>query len=175
MSSLSGSEIANIPTMLCIRDTVLDTDTVAVREIVASSGFFHDHEIEVAAELVTDRLRRRAASDYLFLFGERDGRVVGYTCYGPIACTTGSFDLYWIAVHDRERGGGIGRELLRHTEHRIAAMQGRRIYIETSSREQYAPTRRFYERCGYSAEAQLRDFYAPGDDKVIYVRSVDRT
>ena len=44
------------------------------------------------------------------------------------------------------------------------------MYIETSNRPQYASTRAFYERCGYVCEAVLRDFYAPGDDKVIFVR-----
>ena len=33
--------------------------------------------------------------------------MIGYVCYGPIACTVGSFDLYWIAV-DRRRARGRG-------------------------------------------------------------------
>ena len=28
----------------------------------------------------------------------------------------------------------------------------------------------FYERLGFFRETQLRDFYAPGDDKVFYVK-----
>jgi RimJ/RimL family protein N-acetyltransferase len=35
----------------------------------------------------------------------------------------------------------------------------------------YNRTRRFYERCGYREEATLREFYSPGDDKVIYVKA----
>jgi hypothetical protein len=34
--------------------------------------------------------------------------------------------------------------------------------------EKYVSTRRFYERTGFTAEAVLKDFYRPGDDKVIY-------
>jgi hypothetical protein len=34
------------------------------------------------------------------------------------------------------------------------------------------PTHRFYERCGYRQAAFLEDFYAPGDGKVIFVRSL---
>ena len=49
---------------------------------------------------------------------------------------------------------------------------GRRVYVETSGRAQYEPTRRFYEACGYAREAVLTDFYAPGDDKVIYGQSL---
>jgi hypothetical protein len=44
------------------------------------------------------------------------------------------------------------------------------VYVETSGRRDYAPTRAFYERAGYRPEARLADFYAPGDDKWIYVK-----
>jgi hypothetical protein len=30
-----------------------------------------------------------------------------------------------------------------------------------------------YERAGYRAEAVLQDFFAPGDDKIIYSKPVD--
>lgn len=157
---------------LVMRTEVHPSDRAAVREIVASSGFFHAFEIDVAVELVEDRLERGDASDYRFIFAEADGRPVGYACYGPIACTVGSFDLYWIAVHESHRGSGLGRRLMNEVESRIAGEGGRKVYIETSSRQQYEPTRRFYERCGYVVEAVLPDFYAAGDGKVIFARTL---
>jgi hypothetical protein len=57
-------------------------------------------------------------------------------------------------------------------EQRIPELGGTRIYVETSSRAQYEPTRAFYERRAYRKEVVLEDFYAPGDGKVIYVKSV---
>lgn len=157
---------------LTFRDTVRSSDADAVRDIVASTGFFTSAEIEVAVELVHDRLSRGERSEYFFLFADCDGRVVGYSCYGPIACTVGSFDLYWIAVHEKWRGRGIGSVLLRATEERIAAAGGRAIYVETASRAQYDPTRRYYENNRYVREATLKDFYTPGDDKVIYSKRI---
>ena len=100
------------------------------------------------------------------MFADRDGETVAYTCYGPIAVTVGSYDLYWIAVDKQQQHQGWGRILLAETERLIRAEHGRRIYIETSTREHYAPTRAFYERCGYHCEAAIKDFYAPGDDQV---------
>lgn len=160
------------PVVAPFRDTVRPTDAAAVRDIVASSGFFADHEIDIAVELVDEHLARGLASGYHFVFIDDAAGPVGYACYGPIGCTVGSFDLYWIAVRDAARGQGLGRRLLREVERRIAALDGRRIYIETSSRELYEPTRAFYLRCGYTEEARLADFYAPGDAKVIYSRAV---
>jgi ribosomal protein S18 acetylase RimI-like enzyme len=157
------------------REEVKPADCDVVRQIVASSGFFSAGEIEVAVELVEERLHKGAKSGYFFIFAEESEVVVGYSCFGPIACTNSSFDLYWIAVDDRYRRLGIGKELLYHTESRIAEAGGDRIYVETSSRAQYEATRLFYEKSGYRKEASLKDFYAPGDDKVIYVKTLRRS
>ena len=57
---------------------------------------------------------------YHFLFAEQDGRTVGYTSFGPIACTKESYDLYWICVAGDYRGKGLGTQLLEQTEEAIA-------------------------------------------------------
>jgi predicted N-acetyltransferase YhbS len=155
---------------LIFRENILPGDNAAIRAIVASSGFFYDHEIEVAVELVEERQEKGIQSGYLFVFAEQDGRVVGYCCYGPIACTTGSFDLFWIAVHNDLRGQGIGKILLKKNEELIAAQGGRGIWVETSGQEKYQPTREFYLHNHYQLEAVLKDFYGPGDDKFIFVK-----
>lgn len=156
--------------LLTFRQEVLQSDAQHVRELTTSTGFFMDAEIDVAVELVEERLSKGESSGYYFVFAEQGGRVVGYTCFGPIPCTMASFDLYWIAVHDSCRGQGIGKALMRKSEECIAAMGGTRVYIETSSRAQYVPTRQFYFACGYQEAAVLADFYAPGDGKVIYLK-----
>ena len=69
-------------------------------------------------------------------------------------------------------GRSIGRLLLEQTEELIRQAGGRQVYIETSNRHHYAATRGFYLRCGYRQEALLANFYAPGDDKVIYVKEL---
>ncbi len=162
---------------LRLREQVLPEDVEAVRRIVGSSGFFSPEESALAVELVRERLARGQASGYLFLFAEPSGGgapggagPLGYSCFGPIPCTQASFDLYWIAVHRDARGGGLGRLLLSASEERIRELRGLRVYAETSSREQYAPTRAFYEHLGYRREATLEDFYAPGEGKVVYVK-----
>lgn len=152
------------------REEVIPNDQQSVRDVLDSTGFFYPAEIDVAVELVQERLAKGAASGYYFLFAELEGRVVGYTCFGPIPCTLSSYDLYWIGVHNDCRGKGIGKELLARSEAMIKQMGGTRVYIETASREQYVPTREFYLRCSYRIEVILEDFYAPGDGKVIYVK-----
>jgi GNAT superfamily N-acetyltransferase len=148
-------------------------DREAVRRMVGSTGVFSLVEVDVAVELVDDRLECGEESDYHFVFAEHEGRTVGYTCYGQIALTAASFDLYWIAVDKTFHGKKIGRALLEKTEELIRQAGGRQVYIETSNRHHYAPTRGFYLRCGYQQAALLADFYAPGDDKVIYAKALE--
>jgi D-alanine-D-alanine ligase len=155
---------------LSYRSEVRSEDRQAVRAILESTGFFYPEEIGVAVELVEERLQRGESSGYHFQFAEAGGQVVGYTCYGPIACTRASFDLYWIGVHQGHRRSGLGRLLLARAEEQIRRLGGQRVYVETSSRAQYDPTRRFYLACGYRLEAQLEDFYAPGDGKTIFLK-----
>jgi GNAT superfamily N-acetyltransferase len=156
--------------LMTLRREVVPTDVVAVREITESTGFFSQPEIEMAASLVEARLATGIQSGYHFLFAEREGRVAGFACFGPIACTAASYDLYWIAVHSASQRVGMGRFLLEESERAIWEMGGWRVYVETSSRAQYEPTRRFYQRCGYVEEAILTDFYAPGDSKIVFVK-----
>ena len=147
-------------------------DPARIKEIVRSTGFFREDEIHVAVELVEEWLYKGEASGYEFLFAEAGGETVAYSCYGLIPCTLHSYDLYWIATHKDFMNKGIGRMLLRETEKAIQKAGGIGIYVETSSREQYAPTRAFYENNGYILKARYEDFYDRGDDKVVYVKKV---
>lgn len=147
-------------------------DRSAVRDLVAATGFFRDDEVAVAVELVDERLVKGPPSGYHFVFAEVAGVVAGYACYGPIACTVWSYDLFWIAVDPRFQRHGLGRKLVEEAERLIREAGGRRVYIETSGKEQYVPTRGFYERCGYALDVELAEFYGPGDSKVVYVKAI---
>ncbi len=168
VSCLLGTE------QFSLRYEVVSTDESEVRTIVDSTGFFHDYEVDIAVELVQERLRRGDTSGYFFAFAEQNGVPVGYSCYGPIACTADSYDVFWIAVRKSHQRHGLGRWLMELTEQLIADAGGRRIYVETSGRPDYQPTRSFYERCQYQKAAELPDFYAEGDSKVIYVKVLER-
>ena len=155
---------------ITFRTEVRSSDKEIVKEIVESSGFFYDHEIEVAVEIVKETIDKGIESGYYFIFAEIDNKTVGYTCFGSIPCTKYSYDIYWIAVLNDFRNQKIGRFVLEETEKTLKKMGGKGIYLETSSTEKYIPTREFYLRCNYKIEAQIKDFYDDGDDKVIFVK-----
>ncbi|MBM4312876.1 MAG: GNAT family N-acetyltransferase [Deltaproteobacteria bacterium] len=152
------------------RQAVREEDRDGVGRLVRSTGFFSKEECAIAVELVDESLARGSASGYFFLFAEEEKQLLGYTCFGPIPGSSHSFDLYWIVVDPRTQGQGLGRKLMAESERLMAEQGARRVYADTSSRDQYKPTRAFYLACEYVQEAFLADFYAPDDGKVIFVK-----
>jgi ribosomal protein S18 acetylase RimI-like enzyme len=152
------------------RQEVRPEDREAVGRHVRSTGFFSEEEHLIAVELVDERLAKGEASGYFFLFAEEGDRLLGYTCFGPIAGTVHSYDLYWIAVDPNVQGRGIGKQLMAESERLMTEHGAHRVYADTSSRSQYESTRAFYRACGYLQDAFLADFYAPGDGKIIFVK-----
>lgn len=157
---------------LIYRQHIQHSDIGAITNIVKSSGFFSAEEIAIALELAEEKLTQPHDSSYQFLFAEDGKHVVGYTCFGLIPATSSSYDLYWIAIDEKFRGAGLGKDLMKRTEKIISDLGGKRIYAETSSRHQYQSTHVFYESCGYRKEAILKDFYMEGDSKIIYVKTL---
>jgi acetoin utilization deacetylase AcuC-like enzyme/GNAT superfamily N-acetyltransferase len=154
------------------RNAVMADDVGRVKTLVAATGFFNAAEVEVAAELVKERLLKGIRSGYHFVLAERGPALVAYACYGPIEGTQGSFDLYWIAVAPEEQHKALGIQVLTRAEGAMRKVGAKRIYVDTSTADRYAGTRGFYQRMGFIEEARLPDFYAPGDGKVIYVKEL---
>ena len=153
-----------------IRRGLNPADREPIEALIRATAFFNPEEVEVALELVDDRLANGEASHYRFLVAESDGQVAGYACWGPIPGTVASADLYWIVVHPQFQGKRIGAALLEASEEWMASAGRTRVYVETSTRPQYLPTRAFYAACGYQLAAELADFYAPGDGKAMFLK-----
>ena len=165
-------EAAGSRSGISYRTTVDPADAVAVRNLIRSTGFFSDDETAIAVELVEAYLTHGPASTYRFVFAEDAGRLAGYACHGRIPLTQASHDLYWIAVRPDLQGRGLGGRMLALAEDAVRVAGGRQLYVDTSARAQYAPTREFYRRRGYIAVAELADFYAPGDGKIVLLKTL---
>jgi GNAT superfamily N-acetyltransferase len=150
------------------------SDPGSIESLVRDTGFFSAEETGIARELADDGLAHGSSSHYRFILADRDGILAGYACYGPVPCTLGAWDLYWIAVAPGAQGQHLGRALLERVESAILAAGGTHIYADTSSREQYASTREFYAHRGFNKAADFPDFYAPGDGKIVYSKTLGK-
>jgi ribosomal protein S18 acetylase RimI-like enzyme len=108
--------------------------------------------------------------EYDLLAADDDGALVGYACYGRSPFTLGTYDLYWIAVSPAAQGRGVGQTLLGGVESAVASAGGTLLLADTAAKPSYARTRSFYEAAGYAVEARIRDYYAPGDDRITYAK-----
>ena len=137
-----------------------------IEEIVRATRVFSEDEIGVALEVFD------AQADYEFIGAFEGDQLAGYVCFGATPSTDRTYDLYWIAVHPEAQRLGVGAALMTEVERQLWLRRARLVVIETSSRDDYAPTRRFYHKRGYHETARLRDFYAPGDDRVVLTKRV---
>lgn len=148
------------------------TDAAPVRQFLEGTGRFHMGELCVAEEVIAAALNHPDTSGYNSLVAEADGDPVGWVCYGAAPCAKGTWDIYWLAVAESCQGRGIGSRLVGEAERGIRSAGGRLVIVETSGRADYLPTRLFYWRRGYVESARVPDFYALGDDKVIFTRAL---
>ncbi len=143
-------------------------DKPAIMQILKVIPEFKPAEVVVAEEVIDSYLRNPSGSGYHVLVAEVDLSVAGYICYGPTPLTEGTWDIYWIAVAPKEQGKGIGSALVALAESNIKKDQGRLALIETSGKSEYENSRNFYSFHGYEVVCQIADFYARGDDKLIF-------
>ena len=150
-------------------------DRGGVFRILEGAGNFTPEEVATALELIDEWLELGEHSGYLTYVmesAERDSEVLGYVCFGPTPLTESTYDLYWIAVDKSKHRGGVGKRLLRFAEEEIARRGGKMLLVETSSQETYDGTIAFYEKSGYELVGKIKEYYKPGDDKLIFAKKL---
>jgi len=152
-----------------IKPAITD-DRSQVLALIDQPRFFRPDELSVAEELFDEAISKGASSGYFSRVLWDGGKIRGWICFGPTPCTVGTFDIYWIVVAEGHQGKGYGQKLMKYAEKEMRGMGARIAIIETASREDYVPSRRFYDRAGYTISAQVTDFYTDGDDRVIYTK-----
>jgi GNAT superfamily N-acetyltransferase len=153
--------------MITLRETI-PSDRSGILEMASAEPLFTPEEAATVAELLQDWLEDADHNGYYFLSAVEDDNVIGFACYGPTPLTAGTYTVYWLCVSPRGRRKGTGRALMHQVEQQARALGGRLLVLDTSGRPEYASTRVFYERIGYLRTAVVPDFYAPGDDLVMY-------
>jgi ribosomal protein S18 acetylase RimI-like enzyme len=148
----------------------LPTQTSEFLAIARNTAVFQPWELEALRELLdaySEREDRRALGHRL-VSCDRDGETVGFAYFAPAAMTDRTWYLSWLAVAPEAQGQGFGTALLRVVEEDIRLHQGRLLWIEVPSRTPYEPARNFLVQQGYEQAALLRDYYADGDDLVVF-------
>ena len=148
-------------------------DRKSIEEVLRSSGFFYEYEIETALEIADETLATGSEkSGYYWVKVTDEDGVIAFANYGKNAFSTHSWELYWIAVHQNSRNKKLGTVMLKAIEDDVRKLGGKILWIETSGRPLYASTEGFYRKNGYQLQASLKDFYGPDDPKQIYSKAL---
>jgi len=145
-------------------------DRASVLGLLDRTDFFRPGELNVAAEVYDDAIAAGDDGDYQSFVVRDIHKTVGWICFGPTPCTLGTYDIYWLGVDPNNQRSGIGTLLVQFACDEIKKCGGRLAVIETSGSPRYDTSRLFYEKVGFVKAAEIADFYAVGDHKVIYVK-----
>ncbi len=157
---------------MLISEGIKPEDREHIEEVLRSTGFFYEFEVKTALEIADETFSNgMERSGYYWLkASDEEGNVVAFANYGRNEFSTHSWELYWIAVHEKTRYKKLGSALLKTIEENVIKAGGKILWIETSGRPLYASTEGFYKRNGYELQASLKDFYGPDDPKQIYAK-----
>jgi GNAT superfamily N-acetyltransferase len=144
------------------------SDTRALVALAEGTGVFKPLEIRTLETVLLDYHAHERANGHRCTTLVLEDEPAGFVYWAPAEMTEGSWHLWWIAVRRDRQTQGLGARLLAHCEADVTRAGGRLLLIETSSLPVYAPTHRFYARHGYGAPSRIPDFYADGDDLLVF-------
>lgn len=137
-------------------------DLSAVSTILDGTGLFPSELLPDMAESYL------SGSNQLWLVICEGETVVGFAYAEPERMTDNTHNLLAIAVSPDRQNVGIGKALVGAVERQLAETAGRVLLVETSSLSDYEGTRAFYDGLGFTREARVREFYAAGEDKIVF-------
>ena len=140
-------------------------DLIAIKAIIDSTGLF-------PSEMLDEMFSEGQDCDPEFWLTYDNGQPQAVAYCVPEAMANGVANLLLIAVHKQSQSTGIGQRLMTYIEEKLKKQNVRILLVETSGNDEFARTRLFYEKLGYTNEAQIKDYYDTGDDKIIFTKTL---
>ncbi|MGL5447668.1 MAG: GNAT family N-acetyltransferase [Rhabdaerophilum sp.] len=139
-------------------------DIPGLQKVLEATGLF---PAEMLPEMIAGFLSG-SVRDEIWLTAEADDLPIGF-CYAvPEKLTDGTWNMLAIAVHTEWQGRRIGAAIVAALEMNLHTKGQRVLIAETSSLDEFGQTRDFYRRNGYREEARISDFWAEGNDKIVF-------
>ncbi|NRB52571.1 MAG: GNAT family N-acetyltransferase [Saprospiraceae bacterium] len=139
-------------------------DIPTLKIILDNTGLFPSKLLE---DMISDYFENPDSTDIWFT-AEAEGQPISLAYCAPERMTEGTYNLYAIAVHGNQQGKGVGTKMMQFIENLLRAEGHRILIVETSGLADYDLTRDFYRKCLYTEEATIREFYAAGEDKIVF-------
>ena len=149
-------------------------DRASIRDVAVASGLFSADEVSFLDPMLDGYVEGSLEGHHWVVVVDGE-RIVAAAYYAPGPFAFRMVNLYFIAVLPEAQGTGAGTRLLGHVEDALRALGPdvvQTLIVETSSTDDFAATRAFYEKRGFEEEATIRRFYGPDDHKVVFWKSL---
>jgi GNAT superfamily N-acetyltransferase len=150
--------------------TLRPNDIEPIRQFAARTGVFSEEELDCLVWDLSRFLETPDPDDEILVYGMQE--PLGLIHFGPLCISVAGWALHWILTDPDVQGRGIASGLIRAMESRLRTRRARIVQIETSARKEYLKPRQLYERHGYSLVAVVPGYYAKGDDKCIFLKTL---
>ncbi|MEM9716856.1 MAG: GNAT family N-acetyltransferase [Pseudomonadota bacterium] len=143
------------------------SDIGALQKIVEQTGLF-------SADMLPDMIQPfLSAEDASFwLVAEDSESQIGFCYVVPEQMADGTWNMLALGVLPKSQGKGVGGLIVTAAEDHLREQSQRILIVDTSGTEDFAQARNFYAKMGYDQEARIRDYWAEGDDKVTFRKSL---
>lgn len=142
-------------------------DVASLKAVIDATGLFPGDMLD---DMLTGYFGGGAPDDIWLTNARGEACLVGYCA--PERMTEGTWNVLLMAVCPTVQGEGYGGLLLRSIETELRVRSARVALVETSGLDAFARVRKFYRECGYDEEARIREFYAAGEDKVVFRKAL---
>lgn len=149
-----------------IKPTVLE-DIEGLVAVLDGTGLFPG---ALLPDMLAPYLEKQ--TDALWLTCHVENEAVGFCYVVPEALADGTWNMLALAVRPDLQGKTLGSALVRAAEKTLQEDGRRLLVVDTSGTDEFSQTRKFYTQNGYVEEARIRDFWASGDDKVIFRKAL---
>jgi ribosomal protein S18 acetylase RimI-like enzyme len=150
-----------------IRTTIFE-DSAPIIALAVATGLSPANETDALSKVLADYFSGALGEGHVWVTDEEDGRLQGILYYAPESMADRTWYVYMIAVSPECQGQGRGTALMQYVEKTLQGTGERLLLVETSGLPTFERTRTFYAKLGYEKEARIRDFYATGDDKIVF-------
>ena len=150
-------------------------DLERIKEIAVAADMFSVDEVAFFDEMFAGAADGSLEGHAWIVSVDEYDRAMAAAQFAPEPFADRLWNLYFLAADPAAQGQGRGSALIEFVEDELGSRGddvARVLLVETSSTDQYASSRAFYAAQGFDEEARIREFYGPGDDKVIFWKAL---
>jgi len=147
---------------------ILKKDISDLKEVLNTIELFPPEYLE---DMIADFFDNQETEDIWFAV-EQEGKATALAYCTPEKFTEGTYNLLAIGVRADLQSKGLGAKMMEYLENLLREKGNRILIVETSGN--LDRTQAFYLHCGYAKEAVIRDFWAEGDDKVVFWKNLSQ-